>query len=364
VHHLFSAPEVLRNEAYDESADAFSFAATLVAFFKKGRAYDRSESFRLHAVRFNGKRPSIPPRCPVAALIEECWAEDARQRPPFSRIVAKLEAELERLAKKAAAKGDAAAAAATEAAAAVAAASVGLISREVQLLREVRRREQVLRATFEAAQDAETDAELAAALAEAAEELRSMTIDPIVRAALVDTHDDPRGFVGQRKREEEEAREAAEAAAAARARGPDAPPGEWTDDEVLEAVAESATARGWAFACARGAESEAEFAAKLDARLLELARAEAAGSSGGGGGELTVTTGRFEAASVVGAGAAASTHPLVRAAFGPSTSEEGASTPLALRVQSLTASHASPQQLAGAEENFYQAGATTNLGGF
>ena len=31
----------------------------------------------------------------VAALVRECWSEDAMERPPFRRVVHKLEAELE-----------------------------------------------------------------------------------------------------------------------------------------------------------------------------------------------------------------------------------------------------------------------------
>ena len=35
---------------------------------------------------------------PVAALVRECWSEDAMERPSFRRVVHKLEAELERIA--------------------------------------------------------------------------------------------------------------------------------------------------------------------------------------------------------------------------------------------------------------------------
>ena len=48
---MFCAPEVLRGHKYNESADTFSFALTLVACFKKGRAYDHTESFRLNDVK-------------------------------------------------------------------------------------------------------------------------------------------------------------------------------------------------------------------------------------------------------------------------------------------------------------------------
>jgi len=213
-----------------------------------------------HTLLSQGLRPSIPPACDawLAKLIRECWNEDKEKRPPLSRVVAQLEAEVERLA-------------ATREEAAAGSPLSALPGRDAALLREVRRREEVLRAAFEAAQHAETDAEFVVELKEAAEELRSLSIDPIAKAALVDTHDDMRGFRRGKRDKEAAAREAAEkearkaAEAAARAHGPDAPPGEWTDDEVLDAVARSEAARAWAFACA--GESEAEFAAALDARL-------------------------------------------------------------------------------------------------
>jgi len=106
----FSAPEILRGEPYDQSADTFSFALTLVACFKRGRAYDITESFRLKDVKFAQQRPRIPPwlpgtgtGCPesVAALVERCWDEDARKRPPLRRVVAELEVEMERIADEA-----------------------------------------------------------------------------------------------------------------------------------------------------------------------------------------------------------------------------------------------------------------------
>jgi len=264
---FISAPEILRSEPYDESADTFSFALTLVACFKRGRAYDATESFRMKDVERARQRPYVPPwlprkktGCPksVAALIRKCWDEDGSKRPPFRRVVAELEREVERFAQNEA-----------EAVAADAGAVAAGLSRDHQLLHEVRARLKVLRASFEAAKDAETDAEFVVELVEAVEELRSMSFDPIVQAALIDTHDDLRGFRGVQKDMEGAARKAAEAAA--RAQGPDAPPAEWTDDEVLEAVARRETLRGWVFACAReGAASEAAFAAALDAKLEDV----------------------------------------------------------------------------------------------
>ena len=86
LSHCCSAPEVLRSEQYDESADVFSFAVTLVACFKRGRGYDKTEPFSMSGVKHSGLRPSIPAwdpateaGCPerVAALVRECWSEDA-----------------------------------------------------------------------------------------------------------------------------------------------------------------------------------------------------------------------------------------------------------------------------------------------
>jgi len=102
-----SAPEILRSELYDESADAFSFAVTLVACFKDdGRGYG-DDLFSIGGVKHSGLRPSIPEwdpatqsGCPerVAELVRKCWSEDAMERLPLSRVVQELEAELERIA--------------------------------------------------------------------------------------------------------------------------------------------------------------------------------------------------------------------------------------------------------------------------
>ena len=79
----------------------------------------------------------------------------------------------------------------------------------------------MLRATFECARDAETEAEFEFELAEAVEELRSRSIDPLVEAALIDTHDDKHGFRrGKKKNKEEAAREAADIGRGGRNFGP------------------------------------------------------------------------------------------------------------------------------------------------
>ena len=105
---MFCAPEVLRGERYTESADAFSFALTAVACFKKGRAYDDTESFTLENVKWSRKRPYIPfcksdgtgaPKT-LHNLIRRCWREKAKDRPSFNIVVREPEAELERIEQK------------------------------------------------------------------------------------------------------------------------------------------------------------------------------------------------------------------------------------------------------------------------
>jgi serine/threonine protein kinase len=128
---MFCAPEVLRGDSYDQSADAFSFALTLVACLKKGRAYG-DEVFRVSNVRvrttsppthilwlpldhwrsaaqYKNARPRIPTGTPesLRKLIKDCWNEDPLQRPFFGLVVDKLEKELEYISRRKADVADA-----------------------------------------------------------------------------------------------------------------------------------------------------------------------------------------------------------------------------------------------------------------
>ena len=94
---LWSAPEVIRNEPYNERADVFSFGVVLAEMFSRTTPYAGSGKPPLeiayHVAEF-GLRPTIPPGVPpvLAQLAQRCWDDDPRARPPFEEITRLLQA--------------------------------------------------------------------------------------------------------------------------------------------------------------------------------------------------------------------------------------------------------------------------------
>jgi len=87
------APELMRNEKYNEKVDVYSYALMIwemlsnqVPYFEYG-AMDL-----LMEVAVNGKRPKIPVHCPtaLASLIAECWDANPKKRPSFADILKRL----------------------------------------------------------------------------------------------------------------------------------------------------------------------------------------------------------------------------------------------------------------------------------
>jgi len=90
----WTAPEVLRNERYTETADVFSFGVVLWELVTREEPHHGVPPFQIvFAVGTQGIRPIIPSSCPVevGSLIEECWAESPDERPDFSEIMKRLE---------------------------------------------------------------------------------------------------------------------------------------------------------------------------------------------------------------------------------------------------------------------------------
>ena len=94
---LWSAPEVIRNEPYNERADVYSFGVVLAEMFSRTTPYAGSGKPPLeiayHVAEF-GLRPTIPPGVPpvLAQLAQRCWDNDPRARPPFEEITRLLQA--------------------------------------------------------------------------------------------------------------------------------------------------------------------------------------------------------------------------------------------------------------------------------
>ena len=87
---LFSAPEVLRNEAADETLDTWSFGCLLYCVHTRGPmgypAHPTTDA-ALAAVAAGGARPALPPTSPFAATLERCTLGDAASRPPMLLIL-------------------------------------------------------------------------------------------------------------------------------------------------------------------------------------------------------------------------------------------------------------------------------------
>ena len=102
----YTAPEILRGEHYDTSADVFSFSIvmcelmTLRAPYSNLMKNDEGESLltwsqitAMTQKKKGGLRPSLPDEMDdeMVRLVRESWSDDAALRPSFSVIVLRLE---------------------------------------------------------------------------------------------------------------------------------------------------------------------------------------------------------------------------------------------------------------------------------
>ena len=93
---LWTAPEILKGQLYNEAADVYSFSLCLwevwamtIPFHELGLG---PMEVLLQVVN-DDRRPRMPDEIPplFADLVARCWATDARERPMFPAIVAELE---------------------------------------------------------------------------------------------------------------------------------------------------------------------------------------------------------------------------------------------------------------------------------
>jgi serine/threonine protein kinase len=83
------APEIARQEEYNEKADVFSFGIILWELLTREEPYPGCSGLSLaFAVATRGLRPPIPAYCPAewAALMVRCWSDSQTQRPSFDEI--------------------------------------------------------------------------------------------------------------------------------------------------------------------------------------------------------------------------------------------------------------------------------------
>ncbi|CAG9462380.1 unnamed protein product [Pedinophyceae sp. YPF-701] len=97
---LYMAPEVFRKDAYNKSADVFSFALimfeTLRGELRSTAAMvgSRAEALELANRTAHGARPELPEEWPeeVQDLIAQCWLQDPAKRPHMREVVEELDA--------------------------------------------------------------------------------------------------------------------------------------------------------------------------------------------------------------------------------------------------------------------------------
>jgi serine/threonine protein kinase len=95
------APELIQGLKYDEKVDVYSFGVVLFELFSGEIPFASLYGQELNHVRIvydvvkHGARPIIPEYVPNAmkVLISKCWAQDAKDRPSFSTILAILNEE-------------------------------------------------------------------------------------------------------------------------------------------------------------------------------------------------------------------------------------------------------------------------------
>jgi len=93
---LWMAPEMIRNDPYDEKSDVYSFAICLWEMYTRKIPYrdlGLNPSHLVVKVVKEHLRPPIPKTCPrpFRHLMEKCWHPSAERRPTFQQILAMLE---------------------------------------------------------------------------------------------------------------------------------------------------------------------------------------------------------------------------------------------------------------------------------
>lgn len=86
---VWLAPEILRNEPYDEKVDIYALGVILYELISFKQMFEEYSFFSdIEDAVCSAKRPPIPKTCPpmYTQLIQRCWDDNARRRPSFSWI--------------------------------------------------------------------------------------------------------------------------------------------------------------------------------------------------------------------------------------------------------------------------------------
>jgi len=95
---IWLPPEILEKKSYDEKVDVYAFGVIMWEI-ATGKDFFGEISFmaELEKMIIRGDRPPIPPETPEVfqALIVDCWDNSPNRRPPFTKVVARIEKYLD-----------------------------------------------------------------------------------------------------------------------------------------------------------------------------------------------------------------------------------------------------------------------------
>jgi serine/threonine protein kinase len=93
---MWMAPEIIMGKKYTEKADVYAFGIILWEILTRLEPYEEKEPMQIVVEVVNdGLRPTLPADCadsPLVPLMKDCWHTDPEKRPPFVKIVARLQA--------------------------------------------------------------------------------------------------------------------------------------------------------------------------------------------------------------------------------------------------------------------------------
>lgn len=92
----WTAPEIIRGEAYDERVDVYAFGIIMWEVLTRREPYSGRNFMDVVLEVIAGQRPHIPSDCPESfeEMMTHCWQKTAGKRPAMADVLAYLDSEL------------------------------------------------------------------------------------------------------------------------------------------------------------------------------------------------------------------------------------------------------------------------------